>query len=239
VATKRPHKNILTILSALALLAPITANRSHISTNQDTGEITRRQVLIEDPADLQSTKKYTIFRQVGLILAQNFVETNRLNSPNLVLAGLQALAQAFPLQVEFADAEKVPLFLTSHTQVTLCQGHIPKPSQFCEATPRSPQNGLSAKSISKENLLRIENRVFRIAEQTGSPLESARRADEVSKILREIERATGKDANTIAHVFLNGLLVELDPHTNFLNAEEYKNIKDETHGQFGGVGIVL
>ncbi len=38
---------------------------------------------------------------------------------------------------------------------------------------------------------------------------------------------------------LRGMLQELDPHSQFLDADMYKDMKDDTSGQFGGLGIVI
>lgn len=38
---------------------------------------------------------------------------------------------------------------------------------------------------------------------------------------------------------LGGMLQSLDPHSQFMDAEMYKDMKDDTAGQFGGLGIVI
>ncbi|VAW19908.1 Carboxyl-terminal protease, partial [hydrothermal vent metagenome] len=38
---------------------------------------------------------------------------------------------------------------------------------------------------------------------------------------------------------LKGMLSTLDPHSQFLNPEEYKELKTETQGKFGGLGIEI
>ncbi len=38
---------------------------------------------------------------------------------------------------------------------------------------------------------------------------------------------------------LKGMLATLDPHSEFMDAERYKELKDDTEGAFGGVGIVI
>lgn len=38
---------------------------------------------------------------------------------------------------------------------------------------------------------------------------------------------------------LRGMLQSLDPHSQFLDADMYKDMKDDTAGQFGGLGIVI
>src|SRR6185503_5080733 len=38
---------------------------------------------------------------------------------------------------------------------------------------------------------------------------------------------------------LKGMLASLDPHSQFLDPEEYKELKTETQGKFGGLGIEI
>lgn len=38
---------------------------------------------------------------------------------------------------------------------------------------------------------------------------------------------------------LEGMLQSLDPHSQFMNADVYKDMKDDTAGEFGGLGIVI
>ena len=36
---------------------------------------------------------------------------------------------------------------------------------------------------------------------------------------------------------INGMLTSLDPHSNFLNADEFQDMQSQTRGSFGGLGI--
>ncbi len=36
---------------------------------------------------------------------------------------------------------------------------------------------------------------------------------------------------------INGMLTSLDPHSSFLNADDYKDMQEQTKGEFGGLGI--
>src|SRR5256884_6725253 len=38
---------------------------------------------------------------------------------------------------------------------------------------------------------------------------------------------------------LKGMLNSLDPHSEFMDAEKYNELKNDTEGLFGGVGIVI
>jgi carboxyl-terminal processing protease len=38
---------------------------------------------------------------------------------------------------------------------------------------------------------------------------------------------------------LKGMLSTLDPHSEFMDAQKYRDLRDDTEGAFGGVGIVI
>ena len=47
------------------------------------------------------------------------------------------------------------------------------------------------------------------------------------------------DAHKLIYGGIKGMLQELDPHTNFLAPEVYKEFETETSGEFGGIGIEI
>jgi len=47
------------------------------------------------------------------------------------------------------------------------------------------------------------------------------------------------NTTTIINKALKGLLPNLDPHSSFLDKESYKELKVQTNGEFGGIGIVI
>jgi len=51
----------------------------------------------------------------------------------------------------------------------------------------------------------------------------------------------GKDTTyqDLVYGALKGMVSTLDPHSEFLDPERYKELQDETQGQFGGLGIVV
>lgn len=49
-----------------------------------------------------------------------------------------------------------------------------------------------------------------------------------------VEETTNK---TLLEGALNGLLGSLDPHSNYLTPEQYEDLKNQTRGKFGGLGI--
>src|SRR5260370_32814922 len=45
------------------------------------------------------------------------------------------------------------------------------------------------------------------------------------------------DQDELIYGAIRGMLETLDPHTSFLKPDQYKEMKVDTQGQFGGVGI--
>jgi carboxyl-terminal processing protease len=45
------------------------------------------------------------------------------------------------------------------------------------------------------------------------------------------------DDRTLLHAAINGMLSELDPHSSYLPADEFKQLEDSAHGRYSGVGI--
>ena len=44
---------------------------------------------------------------------------------------------------------------------------------------------------------------------------------------------------SLVHSALDGMLKSLDPHSQFLEADMFQDLKDDTSGEFGGLGIVI
>lgn len=47
------------------------------------------------------------------------------------------------------------------------------------------------------------------------------------------------DLDIVEYAAINGMLRTLDPHSVFLNAEQYRDMRDKTQGNFAGLGIVI
>src|SRR5580700_5628503 len=43
--------------------------------------------------------------------------------------------------------------------------------------------------------------------------------------------------DTLIEGAINGMLTSLDPHSNYLNSKNFKDMKVQTRGEFGGLGI--
>lgn len=49
----------------------------------------------------------------------------------------------------------------------------------------------------------------------------------------------GTDTTELIYGAIRGMLVTLDPHSSFLTPDMYQEMKDDTHGEFGGLGIEI
>lgn len=54
-----------------------------------------------------------------------------------------------------------------------------------------------------------------------------------SDYVTEVDKAEVIDAG------INGMLVSLDPHSGYLNAEDYRDIQVDTSGEYGGLGVEI
>lgn len=62
-----------------------------------------------------------------------------------------------------------------------------------------------------------------------------------AKVLNLVQQYYVEDVDTRKLIYggIKGMLQELDPHTNFLPPEIYKEFENETSGEFGGLGIEI
>lgn len=62
-----------------------------------------------------------------------------------------------------------------------------------------------------------------------------------SKVLNLIQQYYVEDVNTKKLIYgaIKGMLRELDPHTNFMSPDIFKDFESETSGEFGGLGIEI
>jgi len=59
--------------------------------------------------------------------------------------------------------------------------------------------------------------------------------DVFDKVRRDyVEEVTDKQ---LIEAAINGMLTDLDPHSSFLNSDDFNDMKDQTKGEFGGLGI--
>ena len=62
-----------------------------------------------------------------------------------------------------------------------------------------------------------------------------------SKVLNLIQQFYVEEVDTKKLIYgaIKGMLRELDPHTNFMQPELFKDFESETSGEFGGLGIEI
>ena len=63
--------------------------------------------------------------------------------------------------------------------------------------------------------------------------------DAIQKIRKEY--VDGKDLtyHDLVYAALKGAVSKLDPHSEFLDADSFQQLQDDTQGQFGGLGLVV
>ena len=47
------------------------------------------------------------------------------------------------------------------------------------------------------------------------------------------------DEKKMLEAAMNAMLSELDPHSSYLNADDFKDFNDKSQGEFGGLGIQI
>lgn len=77
-----------------------------------------------------------------------------------------------------------------------------------------------------------------IAEGKGSDYESIELFTDVMAIVKKsyVEEV---DTKKLIHGAINGMLASLDPHSSFMSPDSYKEMKIDTKGAFGGLGIEI
>src|SRR5258707_13353730 len=87
--------------------------------------------------------------------------------------------------------------------------------------------------------------VFGLHQDAGGAASSANSAEtykqlnlfgDVFELVRNDYVDDVKD-DTLVEGAINGMLTALDPHSNYLNSKNFNDMKGQTRGEFGGVGI--
>src|SRR5580692_8015704 len=64
-------------------------------------------------------------------------------------------------------------------------------------------------------------------------------ADVLEKVRQEYVDGDKVTYQDLIHGALKGMLNSLDPHSEFMDQEKFDELKKETEGEFGGVGIIV
>src|SRR5450432_561308 len=78
------------------------------------------------------------------------------------------------------------------------------------------------------------------AEQKDSPDANLERFAEVlEKVRTSYVDGTNMTYHALISSALKGMVGSLDPHSQFMDADDYQQLQDDTEGQFGGLGLVV
>jgi carboxyl-terminal processing protease len=64
-------------------------------------------------------------------------------------------------------------------------------------------------------------------------------ANVLEKVRTSYVDGTNLTYNSLIHSALKGMVGSLDPHSEFMDADDYQQLQDDTEGQFGGLGLVV
>src|SRR5271170_1159818 len=64
-------------------------------------------------------------------------------------------------------------------------------------------------------------------------------ADVLQKVRTSYVDGTNMTYRTLISSALKGMVGSLDPHSEFMDADDYQQLQDDTEGQFGGLGLVV
>lgn len=78
------------------------------------------------------------------------------------------------------------------------------------------------------------------AKAEESPYEQLQLLARTMQLIRQDYVDESKTSYTdLAHNALRGMLNELDPHSQFMDAKSFKNMQEDTRSEFGGLGVVV
>ncbi|OGQ07016.1 MAG: hypothetical protein A3G32_07415 [Deltaproteobacteria bacterium RIFCSPLOWO2_12_FULL_40_28] len=133
--------------------------------------------------------------------------------------------------------------------VSLIQRHYYDPQRINPL--KMLQSGLMALSQQiPELIVKFSDENDKIEIKVGNtiqmiPLEKANRLYDILKPTAQIFTFVAKiyqgeiEPDKREYAFINGMLEKLDPHSNFLAPEIFKEFKTQTEGEYGGIGIVV
>ncbi len=61
----------------------------------------------------------------------------------------------------------------------------------------------------------------------------------LDKVRSSYVDGTNMTYNALVRAALKGMVGSLDPHSEFMDADSYQQLQDDTEGQFGGLGLVV
>lgn len=102
---------------------------------------------------------------------------------------------------------------------------------------KHPQDGESGKKEQGEEVEKsAEEKSAEEEKKPRTPLETLRLFAEAYSRIKQNYVESVDDKELIEHA-IRGMLEGLDPHSDFLMGDDYLDLKESTHGEFGGLGI--
>ncbi|WP_460020193.1 S41 family peptidase [Magnetospira thiophila] len=94
---------------------------------------------------------------------------------------------------------------------------------------------------SEAQLDHFRNAFLKVREQYVTPVKDALLIDAAIKGMDEFKPEEGQEVTDrlLIEAALDGMMGALDPHSSYLNPEEFKEMQETTSGHFGGLGILV
>src|SRR5688500_14239577 len=75
--------------------------------------------------------------------------------------------------------------------------------------------------------------------QGGSPRDTFRMLELFGNVLATVETSyvAPVDDKKLIEAAIDGMLTSLDPHSGYLNADDFKEMREQTRGEYGGLGL--
>jgi carboxyl-terminal processing protease len=250
-----PH---IAIATALLFWSQPAVHRSRLTSWFSLGGQTADQMVVDVPVEhppigSTPTREALLLHQILRIIDSQYLDSRRIQPTTLLQAGLETLTDILGsdlVETTPRNQTVVAARPDGGTAALLCSNAQSQSRSFhlCpRETDRSPTPGtmsLAAKPLAPRSrttaqdlLVRIGPRVFSIKTDSNRPL--AANEAMLSSLLSILARTAERDPKDLVHLFANGLLAELDPHSSFLNEREYRDLQMGTMGRFSGIGVVL
>jgi carboxyl-terminal processing protease len=115
---------------------------------------------------------------------------------------------------------------------------------YAKETKDVPNNKTPEKSLDKEDK-KSDDKEEKKPENSenkevkNDPMQTLKLLDQFGDVFEKIRKDYVEEVadKKILESAINGMLTSLDPHSSFLNKEDFKEMQEQTKGEFGGLGI--
>src|SRR3990167_4280059 len=79
------------------------------------------------------------------------------------------------------------------------------------------------------------------AVQASSEMETYEQLDQLMNVFEKVrtDYVDKVDDKTLIEGAINGMLASLDPHSSYLDARDFDNLRTQTDGSYGGLGLTV